>query len=68
MQREAPGAPFSKVPKLISYFSVTVIGNNSLDIILFVSSKLRRLKAWNFADILIFFIPFTTSEKTSFTE
>ena len=39
----------------------------SSDIILFVSSKLRRLEARNFAVIFIF-IPFTTYEKTSFTE
>ena len=39
----------------------------SVDIILFVSSKRRRLEARNFAVIFIF-IPFTTYEKTSFTE
>ena len=55
----APGACFSKVPKLF--------GRISGDIILFVSSKRRRLEARNFAVILIF-IPFTTYEKTSFTE
>ena len=54
-----PGAFFSKVPKLF--------GRISGDIILFVSSKLRRLEARNFAVIFIF-IPFTTYEKTSFTE
>ena len=54
-----PGACFSKVPKLF--------GRISADIILFVSSKRRRLEARNFAVILIF-IPFTTYEKTSFTE
>ena len=54
-----PGACFSKVPKLF--------GRISGDIILFVSSKRRRLKARNFAFIFIF-IPFTTYEKTSFTE
>ena len=54
-----PGACFSKVPKLF--------GPISGDIILFVSSKRRRLEARNFAVILIF-IPFTTYEKTSFTE
>ena len=54
-----PGACFSKVPKLF--------GRISGDIILFVSSKLRRLEARNFALIFIF-IPFTTYEKTSFTE
>ena len=53
------GACFSKVPKLF--------GRISGDIILFVSSKLRRLEARNFAVIFIF-IPFTTYEKTSFTE
>ena len=37
------------------------------DIILFVSPKQRRLEARNFAAILTF-IPFTTYEKTSFTE
>ena len=37
------------------------------DIILFVSSKRRRLEARNFAVIFIF-ISFTTYEKTSFTE
>ena len=54
-----PGARSSKVPKLF--------GHISGDIILFVSSKRRRLEARNFAVILIF-IPFTTYEKTSFTE
>ena len=54
-----PGACFSKVPKLF--------GRISGGIILFVSSKRRRLEARNFAVILIF-IPFTTYEKTSFTE
>ena len=53
------GACFSKVPKLF--------GRISGDIILFVSSKQRRLEARNFAIIFIF-IPFTTYEKTSFTE
>ena len=37
------------------------------NIVLFVSSKRRRLEARNFAFILIF-IPRTTNEKTSFTE
>ena len=46
-----PGACFSKVPKLF--------GRISGDIILFVSSKRRRLEARNFAVIFIF-IPFTT--------
>ena len=54
-----PGACFSKVPKLF--------GRISVDIILFVSSKRRRLEARNFAVIFIF-IPFTTREKISFTE
>ena len=53
------GARFSKDP--------TLFGRISGDIILFVSSKRRRLEAGNFAVILIF-IPFTTYEKTSFTE
>ena len=50
------GACFSKVPNLL--------GRISGDIILFVSSKRRRLEAQNFA----VFILFTTYEKTSFTE
>ena len=54
-----PGACFSKVPKLF--------GRISGDIIIFVSSKQKRLEARNFAVIFIF-IPFTTYEKTSFTE
>ena len=54
-----PGACFSKVPKLF--------GRISSDIILFVSSKRKRLEARNFAVIFIF-IPFTTYEKISFTE
>ena len=54
-----PGACFSKVLKLFE----RILG----DIILFVSSKGRRLKARNVAVIFIF-IPFTTYEKTSFTE
>ena len=53
------GTCFSKVPKLY--------GRISGDIILFVSSKRRCLEARNFAVIFIF-IPFTTCEKTSFTE
>ena len=53
------GACFSKAPKLY--------GRISGDIILFVSSKRRCLEARNFAVIFIF-IPFTTCEKTSFTE
>ena len=56
---QGPGARFSKVP--------TLFGHVSGDIILFVSSKRRRLEARNFAVTLIF-IPFTTYEKTSFTE
>ena len=54
-----PGASFSKVPKLF--------GRISGDIILFVSSKRRRLEAQNFAVIFVF-MPFTTYEMTSFTE
>ena len=51
-----PGTRFSKVPNLF--------GRVSGDIILFVSSKRRRLEAQNFA---VFFscFPFTTHEKTS---
>ena len=49
----------SKVPNLF--------GCVSGDIILFVSKGRRRLKARNQAVILIF-IPFTTHQKTSFTE
>ena len=48
------GARFSKVPRLF--------GRISGDIILFVSSKRRRLEARNIAVILIF-IPFTTYKK-----
>ena len=51
-----PGAFFLKVPKLF--------GRISGDIILFVSSKRRRLEAQNFAVIFIF-IPFPKYEKTS---
>ena len=51
------GACFSKVPKLF--------GRISGDIILFVSSKLRRREARNFA---VIFIPFPKYEKTSFAE
>ena len=54
-----PGACFSKVPKLFG----RILG----DIILFVSSKRRRLEARNFPVIFIF-IPFATYEKTSFTK
>ena len=53
------GTHFLKVPKLF--------GRISGCIILFVSSKGRRLEAGNFAFILIF-IPFTTYEKTDFPE
>ena len=56
---KSPGACFSKVPKLF--------GRISGDIILFVSSKRRGLEARNFAFIFSF-IPFTTYEKTSFTQ
>ena len=58
-EKRAPVARFSKVPKLF--------GRISGDLILFVSSKWRRLEARNFAVILIV-IPFTTYQKTSFTE
>ena len=58
-EKRAPGACFSKVPK--------PFGRISGDIILFVSSKRRRLEARNFAVIFVF-IAFTTYEKTSFTE
>ena len=53
------GGRFSKVLKLF--------GRISGDIILFVSSKGRRLEARNFT-VIIILIPFTTYEKTSFTE
>ena len=58
-EEKYPGARFSKVPRLF--------GRNSGDIILFVSSKRRRLEARNFAVILIF-IPYTTYGQTSFTD
>ena len=51
-----PGTRFLKVPKLF--------GRVSGDIILFVSSKRRRLEAQNFAVCFSCF-PFTTHEKTS---
>ena len=54
-----PGTCFSKLRKLF--------GRIWSDIILFVSSKLKGLEARNFA-VGIIFIPFTTYEKTSFTE
>ena len=57
--RRTPGARFSKVPKLF--------GRVSGDIILFVSSKQRRLEARNFA-VILSSIPFTTYQKTGFTE
>ena len=51
--KNQPGACFSKVPKLFELISG--------DIILFVSSKRKRLEARNFAVIFIFiFIPFST--------
>ena len=59
VNQKIPGACFSKVPRLF--------GRTLGDIILFVSSKLRRLEARNFAVIFIF-IPFTTYKKNSFTE
>ena len=49
--KNQPGACFSKVPKHFERISG--------DIILFVSSKRRRLEARNFAVIFIF-TPFTT--------
>ena len=58
-QLEVGWGRFSKVPRLF--------GRISGDIILFVSSKWRRLEARNFAVILIF-IPCTTYEQTSFTD
>ena len=45
-EKRVPGACFSKVPKLF--------GCISGDIILFVSSKLRRLEARNFAFLVLF--------------
>ena len=51
----------------VSRRSRKLFGLISGDIILFVFSKQRRLEARNFAVIFIF-IPFTTYEKTSFTE
>ena len=54
-----PGARFSNDPKLF--------GRISGDIILLVSLTRRRLEARNFA-VILGFIPFTTYEKTSFTE
>ena len=54
-----PGARFSKVPKLFGHISGRIN--------LFVCSKRRRLKARNFAVMLIY-IPFTTYEKNNFTE
>ena len=50
------GPRFSKIPKLFE----RILGD-------IVSSKRRRLEARNFAVILIF-VPFTTYEKTSFSE
>ena len=44
-----------------------IYGCISGDIILFVSSKRRRLQGRNLA-VILFFIPFTTYQKTSFTE
>ena len=55
----SPGACFSKVPKFF--------WRTSGDIILFVSSKRKRIEGRNFAVIFIFIL-FTTYEKTSFTE
>ena len=53
------GACFSKVPKLFGLISG--------DKILYLSAKRRRFEARNFAVVFIF-IPFTTYEKSSFTE
>ena len=47
--------------------SAPVFGHIWGDIIVFVSSKRRRIEGRNFAVIFIF-IPFKTHEKTSFTE
>ena len=47
-------------------WSIKLFGCISGDIILFVSSKQRRLEARNFA-VILFFIPFTTNEKPSVT-
>ena len=55
----APGTRFSKSRELF--------GRISGDIILFESSKRRRLEARDFAAILICVL-FITHEKTSFTE
>ena len=54
-----PGAPYSKVPRLF--------GRISVDTILFVSSKRRRLESRNFT-IILAFVPFTTYKKISFLE
>ena len=54
MKGWAPGGPFLESPETFRAYSG--------DIILFVSSKRRRLEARNFAVIFIF-IPFTTYEK-----
>ena len=51
----------------VSYSLQKYFGRISGAIILFVSSKRRRLEARNFAVIFIF-IPFTTYEKTSFAQ
>ena len=59
LQQLGPGASISKVPKLFGLISG--------DIILFVYAQRRRLEAWNFAAVFSF-IPFTTYEKSSFTE
>ena len=58
-KRNSRGARFAKVPKLFGHISGRII--------LFACSKRRRLEARNFAVVLIY-IPFTTYEKTSFTE
>ena len=59
IQGYGPGPRFLKVPKLFGRISGYIIH--------FVSSKRKRFEARHFAFILIF-IPFTTYEKTGFTE
>ena len=51
--------PVSQVPKLFGLISG--------DIIIFVSAKRRRFEARNFAVVFIF-NPFSTNEKSTFTE
>ena len=66
------GARFPKVPKLFGRWArfskvPKLFGRISGDIFLFVSSKQRRLEARNFA-VILNSIPFTTYQKTGFTE